>query len=51
MNAKIIYNKYKNTKNRRIYEIILQWYLIFTGFRDIALICLDNLQNPKLDEL
>ena len=26
-------------------------YLISTGFRDVALICLDNLQKPKLDEI
>ena len=50
-NAKEIYDKCKNTKNRRIYEIILQWYLISTGFRDVALICLDNLQKPKLDKI
>ena len=49
--AKEIYDKYKNTKNRHIYEIILQWYLITKGFRDVALICLDNLQKPKLDEI
>lgn len=40
--AKEIYDKCKNTKNRRIYEIILQWYLISSGFRDIALVYLDN---------
>ena len=50
-NAKEIYDKCKNTKNRYIYEIILQCYLISTGFRDVALICLDNLQKPKLDEI
>ena len=42
-----IKNKCKNTKNPRIYEIILQWYLISTGFRDVALICLDNLEEIK----
>ena len=47
--AKEIYNKYKNTKNSRIYEVILQWYLISSGFRNIALVCLDNLQKPKLE--
>jgi hypothetical protein len=26
-------------------------YLISIGFRDVALICLDNLQKPKLDEI
>lgn len=50
-NTKEIYNKCKNTKNLRIYEIILQLYLISTGFRDIALINLENLQNPKLEEI
>ena len=43
--AKEIYNKCKNTKNRRIYEIILQWYLISSGFRNIALVCLDDLEE------
>jgi hypothetical protein len=43
--TKEIYDKCKNTKNRRIYEIILQWYLISSGFRDVALICLDNLEE------
>jgi len=38
MDAKIIYNKYKNTKIREIYEIILQWYLISTGYRNVALV-------------
>ena len=43
--AKEIYDKCKNTKNRRIYEIILQWYLISSGFRDVALVCLDNAEK------
>jgi len=38
MDPKIIYNKYKNTKIREIYEIILQWYLILTGYRNVALV-------------
>ena len=50
-NAKEIYNKYKNTKNPRIYEIILQLYLISSGFRYVALVCLDDLQKPKLQEI
>ncbi len=50
-NAKEIYDKCKNTKNRRIYEIILQSYLISSGFRNIALVCLDNLQKPKLEKI
>lgn len=36
MNA--LYKKYKNTKNKYIYEIILQWYLIKQKMRNIALI-------------
>ena len=34
-----------------MYEIILNLYLISSGFRDVALICLDNLQKPKLEEI
>ena len=45
--AKEIYNKCKNTKNRRIYEIILQWYLISSGFRNVAIVCLDNAEKIK----
>jgi len=50
-NAKEIYDKYKNTKNRRIYEIILQWYLISNGFRDIALVYLFNLEKSELEKI
>ena len=49
--AKEIYNKCKNTKNPRIYEIIFQLYLISSGFRNVALVCLDDLQKPKLEEI
>jgi len=42
-NAKEIYDKYKNTKIHQIYEIILQLFLISSGFRDIALVYLFNL--------
>ena len=45
--TKEIYDKCKNTKNRRVYEIILQWYLISTGFRNVALVCLDNAEKIK----
>jgi hypothetical protein len=41
--AKEIYDKYKNTKSRYIYEIILQLYIISSGYRDIALVYLQNL--------
>ena len=49
--AKEIYDKCKNTKNNRIYEIIFQLYLISSGFRNVALVCLDDLQKPKLEEI
>jgi hypothetical protein len=38
MDSKIIYEKYKNTKSKHKYEIILQWYLILTGYRNVALV-------------
>jgi len=38
MNSTALYHKYKNTKIREIYEIILQWYLISTGYRNVALV-------------
>jgi len=50
-NAKRIYDKYKNTKNRQIYEIILQLYLISSGFRDIALIYLQDLEKSGFSDL
>jgi hypothetical protein len=50
-NAKEIYNKYKNTKSRHIYEIILQLYLISCGFRDIALVYLFNLEKSELEKI
>ena len=49
--AKEIYDKYKNTKNRHIYEIILQLYLISSGFRDIALVYLFNLEKSSLEKI
>lgn len=33
-----LYHKHKNTKIPQIYEIILQWYLISTGNRNVALV-------------
>ena len=50
-NAKEIYDKYKNTKNRHIYEIILQLYLISSGFRDIALVYLFNLEKSSSEKI
>jgi hypothetical protein len=38
MDSTALYHKYKNTKIREIYEIILQWYLISTGYRNVALV-------------
>jgi hypothetical protein len=38
MNSTALYHKYKNTKIQEIYEIILQWYLISTGYRNVALV-------------
>ena len=49
--AKEIYDKCKNTKNRSVYEVILQWYLISSGFRNIALVYLDKAKKPKLEEI
>ena len=49
--AKEIYDKYKNTKNRHIYEIILQLYLISSGFRDIALVYLFNLEKSSSEKI
>jgi len=51
MNSTALYNKYKNTKIKEIYEIILQWYLISCGFRDLALIYLFNLEKSKLEKI
>lgn len=38
MNSTALYNKYKNTKSKHKYEIILQCYLISIGYRNIALV-------------
>ena len=38
MDSTALYHKYKNTKIREIYEIILQWYLVSIGYRNIALV-------------
>ncbi len=50
-NAKEIYNKYKNTKNSHIYEIILQLYLISSGYRNIALVYLQDLGKSGFSDL
>ena len=38
MDSTALYHKYKNTKIQEIYEIIIQWYLISTTYRNIALV-------------
>ena len=50
-NSKGIYDKYKNTKNSHIYEIILQLYLISSGFRNIALVYLQDLGKSGFSDL
>ena len=50
MDAKIIYHKYKNTKIREIYEIIFQWYLISTGYRNVALVYVKS-NKSKLEKI
>ena len=44
-----IYYKYKNTKNKLIYEIILQNYLIQEKYRKIAYISGHSLNQDKLN--
>ena len=41
--------KYKNTKIREIYEIIIQSYLILTGYRNVALIYVNS--KSKLEKI
>lgn len=50
-NAKEIYNKCKNTKNPQIYEIILQWYLISSSYRNIALVNLKDLGKSGFSDI
>lgn len=44
-----LYLKYKNTKIKEIYEIILQWYLISIGYRNIALVYVKS--KSKLEKI
>jgi hypothetical protein len=37
-----LYDKYKNTKIKEIYEIILQWYLVSIGYRNVALVYVES---------
>ena len=43
-----LYLKYKNTKIKEIYEIILQWYLISIGYRNVALVYVKS--KSKLEQ-
>lgn len=49
MDSTELYHKYKNTKIREIYEIILQLYLISTGYRNVALVYVKS--KSKLEKL
>ena len=44
-----LYNKYKNTKIPQIYEIILQWYLVSIGYRNVALVYVKS--KSKLEKI
>lgn len=44
-----LYHKYKNTKIKEIYEIILQWYLVSTGYRNVALVYVKS--KSKLEKI
>ena len=50
MDSTALYHKYKNTKIREIYEIILQWYLVSTGYRNVALIYVKS-NKSKLEKI
>ena len=49
MDSTALYHKYKNTKIQEIYEIILQWYLVSTGYRNIALVYVKS--KSKLEKI
>lgn len=49
MDSTELYHKYKNTKIREIYEIILQLYLISTGYRNVALVYVKS--KSKLEKI
>lgn len=49
MNSTALYKKYKNTKIKEIYEIILQWYLVSIGYRNIALVYIKS--KSKLEKI
>jgi len=45
MDTNALYPKYKNTKIKEIYEIIIQWYLILINYRNIALVYVNSKSN------
>jgi hypothetical protein len=49
MDSNALYHKYKNTKIKEIYEIIIQWYLISTSYRNVALIYVNS--ESKLEKI
>ena len=49
MDSTALYHKYKNTKIKEIYEIILQWYLVSTGYRNVALVYVKS--KSKLEKI
>ena len=49
MDSTVLYHKYKNTKIREIYEIIIQSYLILTGYRNVALVYVND--KSKLEKI
>ena len=49
MDSTALYHKYKNTKIREIYEIIIQWYLISTSYRNVALVYVNS--KSKLEKI
>ena len=50
MDSTALYHKYKNTKIREIYEIILQWYLVSIGYRNVALVYVKS-NKSKLEKI
>ena len=49
MDSTALYHKYKNTKIKEIYEIIFQWYLISTGYRNVALVYIKS--KSKIEKI
>jgi hypothetical protein len=49
MDSTALYHKYKNTKIQEIYEIIIQWYLISTTYRNVSLVYVKS--KSKLEKI